>query len=600
MKRNMQRILLIILLCSTYHFSHIQAQETDLMREMVENDFQIRQKPNTEKLLADYLKNVRSANDTIYAILYIPAQCPRCEAYIPNFYKILKAADKKNNTLLITAYNDSIAAADYNKRSRYYADYYLYDTTDAFNNIFNFNSNGVLGLYILKLCKSKGELITGGESTFLDTEFVKQLMDCKERIEPKIYGIVNNDDDDWTPRRPDADVLKCKTEDFKMIVGDRPISSSCEVPKFENNHFFYNDVLQNGIMLFDIDGKNLKYRTLLEADSLEKRHFVEIPEDTYQAMIENQMVFYIPCGATMIDKDHVGIAYSLPHITIDTRNNPTGEKTAYYNSPAVLIRNINTLEKQEMIEPEFEVQTDSFFYKHFSFSTFENKLIFGCQKLTWPMEYERNEYENDISRNSFDDRFYDTDNPFMAAFGMRDGRLKNRFGGMEECNRKSRTGYFYMDPISYSTKDALLYADGYSGKIYVTQDIAGNNPACYTAFDVDIDQFPKLDTTQFYKREYVKPYNRFFDRQIFTAKMNKKYIYCLVRYCKPLVEESKNTKTYTLVKINRNTSEREEYKLPVARDMEPLEYGLRDDNGKISPFCFYKKGNEHIVRVFKL
>lgn len=87
------------------------------MKEMVENDLRIRQKPNSEVLLSDYLSSVTSVSDTLYAIIYSPMDCPRCEAAIPNFYRMLKRTKLENKEmLLITAYKDSAMAAHYNHR----------------------------------------------------------------------------------------------------------------------------------------------------------------------------------------------------------------------------------------------------------------------------------------------------------------------------------------------------------------------------------------------------------------------------------------------------------------------------------------------------
>lgn len=53
--------------------SNMVAQNTDYIKEMENNDLQIRQMPGTEKLLSEYLKPAKIQEDTIYAILYIPA-----------------------------------------------------------------------------------------------------------------------------------------------------------------------------------------------------------------------------------------------------------------------------------------------------------------------------------------------------------------------------------------------------------------------------------------------------------------------------------------------------------------------------------------------
>ena len=104
------------------------AQHVDYIEEMENNDLQIRQKPSTEVLLSDFLRPAAIEEDTVYAILYIPAECYRCEAAIPAFYNKLKDNGSNNKMLLISAYPDSVAAAMYNEKNGYKSDYYLYDT----------------------------------------------------------------------------------------------------------------------------------------------------------------------------------------------------------------------------------------------------------------------------------------------------------------------------------------------------------------------------------------------------------------------------------------------------------------------------------------
>ena len=112
----------------------IFAQGRDYINEMEQNDLQIRQKPNTEGLLSDYLHSANIKEDTIFAILYSPAECFRCEAAIPAFYEKLKCNNPNNKLLLITVYEDSTTASWYNSKNNYKADYYLYDTKSVYKN----------------------------------------------------------------------------------------------------------------------------------------------------------------------------------------------------------------------------------------------------------------------------------------------------------------------------------------------------------------------------------------------------------------------------------------------------------------------------------
>ena len=173
----------LVLLCQ----SNMVAQDIDYIKEMENNDLQIRQIPGTEKLLSEYLKSTKIQEDTIYAILYIPAECYRCEAAIPAFYEKLKSNSADNKMLLISAYEDSVAAVGYNKKNNYKADYYLYDTKAEYTKIFSFNSVSLYGLHVMKICPKSGVFITGGQYTLLGKEFVNQLVACQKRLTPHLY-----------------------------------------------------------------------------------------------------------------------------------------------------------------------------------------------------------------------------------------------------------------------------------------------------------------------------------------------------------------------------------------------------------------------------
>ena len=68
--------LLFFMFCTT-----IFAQGRDYINEMEQNDLQIRQKPNTEGLLSDYLHSANIKEDTIFAILYIITAKPKAHAF---------------------------------------------------------------------------------------------------------------------------------------------------------------------------------------------------------------------------------------------------------------------------------------------------------------------------------------------------------------------------------------------------------------------------------------------------------------------------------------------------------------------------------------
>ena len=89
------------------------------VERMVNLTLQIRQRPGTEQLLRDYFENSGCQNDTVYAVLYVPSNCPRCEVFFMKmFYKMMKKHEG-NEIVLIAAYPSPKAAARYNRKNQY-------------------------------------------------------------------------------------------------------------------------------------------------------------------------------------------------------------------------------------------------------------------------------------------------------------------------------------------------------------------------------------------------------------------------------------------------------------------------------------------------
>lgn len=589
-------LLTIVLICC--HF--LYGQDFDLLQEMTEDYLMIRQKPGTEVLLKEYLKNIESKSDTIYAILYPPMNCPRCEAIIKDFRNLLKENSEDNEFLLIAAFPDSVAAKRYHESKGYIADYYLYDTEENYNKIFSFSPGYLHIVYVLKICKQSGELLMGGNCIILDEEFVDQFTAFSGKMEKKEFHIGEIDKSDFP--HPVCSDIKGAYQDFIIEnPKDFPISVTDYLPVFEGKYFFYTDKLWNGVLFFqELDGQLLQFNALLQNDSLEGRRFVAIPEEIYQNDLKGGYVYFIACSPNGIDEGHIGIAYSLPDIFIESQDD-NRLSLGYKNRAVILVRAIPTLEKERMITFNFDLMSHNFFYSHFTFEVANDKVLLGCEKRTWPMEVEKDMYIHVDSLNPFCEAFYKTINPYFAAFDKASGDLLYRFGNLQPCHAESRTGYYFTNPVAASWDDEVVYTDGCSGQLYVSkQSDLRKTVEHYSVFEVETEKFPPIDTTYFYTYECVEPYNKFFYRTIEEIKMTSTSIYCLLRYglkSDPDVVKDE----YTFVTINRKSGTVEEFCIPCESGMTPIGYGLKDDmQEKIQPFLFFKKKAHYGVRVFGL
>lgn len=566
------------------------------MRDMENNFLQIRQKQGTDSLLKNYLGKCDIKEDTIYAFLYGPAICPRCEASFKLFKKWLNERGKKFT--LISVFEDSVASEYYNRKEGYDADYYIYDTRNDFQSIFSFNDLPLICSNVLKMTKT-GRLITGGDYTEMSTVFVDQLIARTKPMDYKTFGTEDTTSYQETVFDiPNVETMKPTFKDYPVDSKGNPFCMTNNSPISSDNMFFYNDNMTNCVPVFKKEESNdtLSLAAVVEADSASKRAFVNIAEPLYQAYLLNGMVFSMVCNINMMDKSHIGVSYSLPLIKYEDKDSI---RVALFNKPSILSFSTDDLSSVNANVPlEFDMFKDDYFYKHFQFSSTDDKIIIGCQKKTWPMEYEKEDYAADTTRNSFDKAFYKTDNPFMAAFDRKTGNLICRFGHLDESAERGLTGYFFVSPLSCVSGTELLYTDGYSGKVYIADTTnVSTEKECYKAFDPDYKLMPPIDSAKFYTYEYVKPYFKVYYRCIKNMRATKDKIYCLVKYhngddkrCKP---------AYTVITIDRKSRRTVEKKFPVFEGYSTFAYGLRTiGHDTVLPFMVLKNKNEVKVRVF--
>ena len=108
----MKRIFVLLLgmalaLCDGF------AQHSTYYQAMLDDDIRLAQRPGTETLLRDYLAPAAAGADTVTALFLIPAACPRCEAVIPHFLQTMRAVCPAERVVLVSCFDDPVAAARY-------------------------------------------------------------------------------------------------------------------------------------------------------------------------------------------------------------------------------------------------------------------------------------------------------------------------------------------------------------------------------------------------------------------------------------------------------------------------------------------------------
>ena len=593
-------MLAVATLCLTAGMSGANGFEE--VEKMVNLSLQIRQRPGTEQLLRDYFEHSGCMNDTVYAVLYGPRNCPRCETFFMKaFYKMMKEHEG-NEIALIAAYPSAKAAERYNKKNEFPADVYMYDTTQVYDKIFNFNVGALSVPYVMKIDRKNGRMVVGGNAAFLSDEFIEQLLAYDTPIEMEEFvadvagGVENSDIVIGEIDVPEFE----QTDEYRVeTLEGYAVSTVYNLPKFHKQYFVYNDMLEFAVLLFEADEENklLRQTAIIEADSNERYRFIEIPERKFKQWGD---VSYIPLEPDIIDDSTVSVSYSLPNIKY---MNGDTTRQGYLNKASVIFRNAATGEPLPMEWDTYDPFTSKYMYAHYTITLYGGYRMEHCYKFTWPMEYARSEYEHITELNPFCDEFYDTPNPILAIFDRKTGLPVKHIGGLEKCQRRSRTGYYYSNPEACVYGDKVAYTNGYTGAVYVCDTADIETPLRrYVAFEIDTDAFPPLDTASFYTYEHARRYDRFFTRCITQMVMTGSTIYCLVKHGVPRIGVTMAGDRYEVMAIDRATGTVERRKFPTLDDGETcLGYGLREKyDGTVAPFIFLRgKAGTPLVREYR-
>lgn len=255
-----------------------------------------------------------------------------------------------------------------------------------------------------------------------------------------------------------------------------------------------------------------------------------------------------------------------------------------------------------MISPDFDLEHSKYFYLHFVFDLFNNKLWTGSEKLTWPMDgFEKENIVGQKDLDPFNGSFYKTFNPIIASFRINDGKCDGHYGKLERIQENSRTGYYYLNNVFAHEGKTFLYGNGYTGKLYVTDSLHLDKYKVYMVFDTDTVPMIAPDSTKFYTHEYGNLYSSYFTKCITTVKMDKRNIYCLVKHGMPRTDNFQKDR-YSFVIVNRKNGKTKEYPLPSVAPAEYkcLGYGINAQDKHFNPFMFIKKDGKYIIRMLDI
>jgi hypothetical protein len=570
MKLRLLYLLLIILISYPVLSKSVVKQST-------EQGLLVRQIPNTESTTKAFLHVLPDSIDTIFATIFRPAHCPRCEALIDPSMTMIKGMSHNAKTLLISVYPDSILANKYNKLHNLSADYYIYDTDESFSKFLSFNCGYLHIPYILKFSRNQGELIVGVDENQATPSFLEDFIQYKEPLDKHNYAETI---EDTTTIASDTISSKLAIRQRINLTGlpkNLHLSEIIHLPVYHNGELFFNDKLAMNIYHFHQQNNTLEFSNIVEPDSLERIAYVDIPQKLYNRILQKDQVKFIPLQPFMLDNKHIGVAYSLPHLWMED-----SMSYAYMNQACFISRNLDGKSEKEL--HKLNLNHDSpFFYAHFHMKAIEDKIAVEAERITWPMVDNLDEFAKNPEMDPFMDEFYtDYDQPTLATYNISNGNIDQHFGQLPSFAQKTKTGYsFAKCVVDHCGKD-VVYANIFSGEICVADSAYLNCQDCmrrYEAFDFDQSQFKAPDTTKYYSYQCEFDTRPLFKKNIADIRMDSQNIYVLVRLVQDVFERP-YMEQHQYVVISRINGQRSTYSFPdYAKNLKGYGIGYSDENG---------------------
>lgn len=559
-----------------------ESNASSIALERAEGELQVRQLPGSDRFLRDYFRNT-VLTDTIYCIVTPTGNCPRCEALIPHVLRQLNRYAPDKTSVLISVFRDSTEAKKYNSRYGLAAEINIYDTTNDYNKFLSFSIGDLHIPYILKIAPESGNLIVGMPADDDADELIADICRLSEplaKLEFPTRSAISE-----TPALKPMRINRKIRMNVPDTVG---ISAIINQPELYGNRLFFNDKLDYSIQYYKIYSDSARFITRFKTDSTQNRLFVTVNDNIYKSMIYGNEIRFMPLSPRMLNDSVLAVSYSLPKIWA-----PDSTSIAYKNQACVYVVNPDN-HKECNIVPLIKPDSNEFFYPHFDLFVMGNDFVTQAQRLTWPIEVDKDYYCGKADIDPFMEDFYSNQQPILAIFDSHTGNLKSKIGQLPELARKSLTGYYFVSASIASDGNRAVYSDGVSGNLHVFDIDSPENDSIVKIFDIDLSRIPMPDEKDFYSYDCIAPYTGVFIRNIMDVKIKDDDIYCLLRY--GIHGDFKPTDTYSVIKVNNNTGVIER-KFPI-KGAEA--YGLWTNDTGIHPYLIDKINGEWEIVEFEL
>lgn len=593
----MKRLLLLtIMLSGIFVFSKGETSG-NLVDISADHGLMVRQKPNTEVALSN-LFNINRAElpDTIYSVIFRPANCPRCDIFLNNISSQIRNT-LHSKSILIAVYPDSVTAKDYIQNHKIDFDIIIYDIEEKFNDFLSFSPGYLHVGYILKIDKASGTLIVGSNADNIKKEF---FIDLGKYKQPKSKV-------DFSAPAPTLNHIeygnKIEVSDTLQLSKKMLINFPDSLPKmseiiyrplYNGRDLIFNDKLALKVFHFKEDSGELKLFQVIEPTRQQAKMYSSLPESQYQAMLKADQLKEMPLSIFDYDDDKIGVAYSLPELWKE------GKATGYRNKPCYLVRALNDTSFTEIVALNYEYD-DDFFYPHFDMVKIGDNVVVGAQRMTWPLIYDREEFEGDPKLDSFQDAFYEIPQPVFAVYDVDGDSITKRFGALPEFAKKTKTGYSLASTVIDQFDGEFAYANIYEGKVFVSDINYIDCTDCYqvySLFDINSDNLKSPAENKLYSYTPTHSAKKSFSYYVNEIKISPAEIYAVVSEISDPHHRADFEKSL-LVKIDRLTGEKTIVSFPAKRaDERRIVNSMRRVNSSIEPFIVSQKsdGNWYLYR----
>ena len=582
----MKSLLLALFLLLAPTLSH--SQERDYIAEMFAAHHGIAQKEGTDELLKELL-GPYAQNKEVFAILFAPQVCPRCEVDITYVQENIKAVKPEAEFVVIAAYRDADLAKQYIKE-KFKADRIIIDTENKHEKIFHYRTGRLAVTYILQIDAQQGRLMCGGDSPNMNKDFLRQF--CYNTTYMP-YAKLNGTETAMALARASRHATGTYRSILLNAGKDLNISTVTELPDWQGNSFLYPDELLSEVLLFDIDGDTARLSKRLVPTETQKKAFVHIADKDYKEMEAQGQVFIMANCCAFVPSGKQAIAsFSLPNLFME--NDTT---IAYYNKPALLYAEENA-DTCRMVSFDFEHDAlPLYMYTHASriMPIDNNRVMFGCRK-GFPTSGTAEDCRKDKTQDIFTPGFYE-DTPFLAIFDRTSGKRVKRFGRLPEVFKKSMTGYYFIIPIADTYQGRMAYSDGCSGKLWLQDMKTESTPQEFSLFEVELpDSVMEKTAPLRYTDDYFDSFFAVFHQYIEMVKLDGKGIHCLTRNGKSAVKDENDTYEYRLLSYTGEKLNGFQIKFEEGDEVLAVSLG-KDGKGNVFPFYMCKNAERCYLKL---